>query len=127
MMTFFLRCCLINLLVLLIVPHQASGQVKPLLDNDQVRIQEATMRVGAKTPEHTHPADEAIYVLSGGKIKVTLQDGTIRTEEIKTGEVRWRTAPETHVAENIGDTEIRLLDIQLKKPQGQVKQPAGEP
>src|SRR2546428_6165799 len=120
----FFRCCLSSLIVLavLVVPHQATGQVKSLLDNDQVRIYEATIKVGDKTPEHSHPADEAIYVFSGGKAKITLPDGTTRTEELKTGEVRWRTAPETHVAENVGDTEIRLLTIQLKKPQGQ--QPA---
>jgi quercetin dioxygenase-like cupin family protein len=128
-MTVFFRCCLSSLIVflVLVVPHQAAGQAKPLLDNDEVRIQEATIKAGAKTPEHTHPAGEAIYVLSGGKVKVTLPDGTTRTEELKTGEVRWRTTPETHVAENLGDTEIRLLDIQLKKPQGQRGQPAREP
>ena len=45
--------------------------------------------------------------------------------EYKTGEVRSRTVPETHVVENVGDTELRFLTIQLKKPQGQ--QPANEP
>jgi quercetin dioxygenase-like cupin family protein len=95
------------------------------MENDQVKIYEVTMKVGAKTPEHTHPADEALYILSGGKIKITLPDGTTTTNEYKTGEVRWRTTPETHVAENIGDTEIRLVTIQLKKPQGQ--QPAKAP
>jgi quercetin dioxygenase-like cupin family protein len=99
--------------------------VKTLLDNDQVRIYEATIKVGEKTPEHSHPADEATYVLSGGKIKLTLADGTTTTEERKTGEVRWRTAPVTHVAENVGDTELRFLIIELKKPQGQ--QAAKEP
>src|SRR5262245_9835718 len=104
----FFRCCLSSLIVLavLVVPYQPTGQVKPLLDNDQVRIYEATIKVGEKTPEHSHPADEATYVLSGGKGKVTLPYSTTKINEYKTGEVRWRTAPETHVAENVGDTEI---------------------
>ena len=125
--TVFFRCCLSSLIVLavLVSPQQATGQVKPLLDNDQVRIYEATIKVGEKTPEHSHPADEASYVLSGGKIKLTLPNGTTRTVERKTGEVRWRSAPETHVAENVGDTELRFLIIQPKKPQGQ--EPAKEP
>ena len=125
--TVFFRCCLSSLIVLAVsvIPQQATGQVKPLLDNDQVRIYETTIKVGEKTPEHSHPADEATYVLSGGKIKLTLPNGTTRTEERKTGEVRWRSAPETHVAENVGDTELRFLIIQLKKPQWQ--QPAKEP
>ena len=127
MMSVFFRCCLSSLIVLavLVIPQQATGQVKPLLDNDQVRIYEATIKVGEKTPEHSHPADEATYVLSGGKIKHTLPDGTTTVEERKTGELRWRTAPVTHVAENVGDTELRFLIIELKKPQGQ--QPAKEP
>ena len=127
MRTVFFRCCFSSFIVLavLVIPQQATGQVKPLLDNDQVRIFEATIKVGEKTPEHSHPADEATYVLSGGKIKHTLPDGTTTTEERKTGEVRWRTAPVTHVAENVGDTELRFLIIELKKPQGQ--QPAKEP
>ncbi len=127
MMTFFFRCCLSSLVVLLavlVVPHQATGQVKTLLDNDQVRIYEATIKVTEKTSEHSHPADEATYVLSGGIVKVTLPNGTTETRELKTGEVRWRSTPETHVAENIGTTEIRLLTIQLKKPQRPVEQPA---
>jgi quercetin dioxygenase-like cupin family protein len=124
MKTLFFRCCFIALFVLVVAP-QAAAQGKPLLENDQVKIYEVTMKVGAKTPEHSHPADEAIYAFSGGKVKVTLPDGTTKITEFKTGEVKWRTAPETHVAENVGDTEIRLLTIQLKKPQGQ--QPAKEP
>ena len=127
MRTVFFRCCLSSLIVLavLVIPEQATGQVKPLLDNDQVRIFEATIKVGEKTPEHSHPADEATYVLSGGKIKLTLPNGTTSIEERKTGELSWRTAPVTHVAENVGDTELRFLIIELKKPQGQ--QPAKEP
>ena len=85
------------------------------------------MAAGAKTREHSHPADEATYVLSGGKVKLTLPVGTVRTRELKTGEVLWSSTPETHVAENLGDTEIRLLTIELKKSEGQGQQSAREP
>lgn len=101
--------------------------MKTLLDNDQVRIYEATMASGAKTWEHSPPADEASYILSGGKVKITLPDGTARTQELKAGEAMWNSTPETHVAENLGDTEIRLLTIELKEPQGQGQQFAREP
>jgi quercetin dioxygenase-like cupin family protein len=104
MKTLFFHCCFIILFVL-VVGSQAAAQVKPLMENDQIKIYEATIKVGVKTLEHSHPADEATYVLSGGKGKVTLPDGTTKVNDYKTGEVTWRTAPETHVAENIGDTE----------------------
>jgi quercetin dioxygenase-like cupin family protein len=116
MIKFFFRGCLISS-VLLLFPYQATGQVKTLLENDQVRIYEATIAVGAKTPEHTHPVNEATYILSGGKIKITLPDGTTRVRELKTGEVLWGSTPETHIAENIGDTEMRFLGTVLKQPQ----------
>jgi quercetin dioxygenase-like cupin family protein len=124
MRTFIVFCYALSMLLVL-VAHQVSGQVKPLLDNDHVRLQEVTVKVGAKTPEHMHPAGEALYVLSGGKTKVTLPDGTTRPNEYTTGEVRWRATPETHVVENVGTTEIRLLEIHLKSPQGQEQRPAG--
>ena len=76
------RCCFIALFVLVVAP-QAAAQVKPLMENDQVKIYEATIKVGAKTPEHSHPADEATYVLSGGKGKVTLPDGTIQMRKYR--------------------------------------------
>jgi quercetin dioxygenase-like cupin family protein len=93
--------------------------MKPLLENDQVKIYEATIKVGEKTPEHSHSANEAIYVLSGGKGRITLPDGTTRINEYKTGEVIWRTKPETHTAENTGDTEIRLLTVQFQETKGE--------
>ena len=122
---FFRRCfiCFIALFVLVAAPR-AAAQVKPLLDNDQVDIHEVLIKVGEKTPKHSHSANEAIYVLSGGKGKVTLPDGTTRIIEYKTGELMWRTKPETHIVENIGDTDIRLLRIQLKKPKANVKHSA---
>jgi quercetin dioxygenase-like cupin family protein len=115
----FLPSCFRGAIVLSLlgVALPAAAQVKPLLDNDRVHIRESTIKLGFKTPEHTHPANEAIYVLNGGKVKVTLADGTTRIAELKTGELMWRSTPETHTAENIGDTEIRLLTIPLKVPQ----------
>lgn len=104
------------LLAICSIPHVASAQVKPLLENDRVHVHEGTIKIGFKTPEHTHPANEAIYVLSGGRVRVTLPDGTARVADLKTGEIMWRSIPETHVAENIGDTEIRLLTFRLKEP-----------
>jgi quercetin dioxygenase-like cupin family protein len=125
MKTLFFRCCFICFIALfvLVAAPRAAAQVKPLLDNDQVDIHEVLIKVGEKTPKHSHSANEAIYVLSGGKGKVTLPDGTTRIIEYKTGELMWRTKPETHIVENTGETDIRLLRIQLKKPKAKVSTP----
>ncbi len=101
-----------------VLPGAARAQVTTLLENDQVRVYEATFKLGFKTPQHTHPGNEVTYVLSGGRLKVTLPDGTTRVADLTTGQVGWRATPETHIAENVGDTEVNLLTVQLKQPAG---------
>jgi hypothetical protein len=47
MKTLFFHCCFIILFVL-VVGSQAAAQVKPLMENDQIKIYEATIKVGVK-------------------------------------------------------------------------------
>lgn len=94
------------------VARPAAADVK--LENDTMEISESTFAPGARSEQHSHPANEATYVIAGGRMKYTLADGTVRTVELKTGDVRWRADAETHVAENGGDTVVRLLAIRVK-------------
>jgi hypothetical protein len=47
----FFFCCFVVLSLLVVAP-QTAAQVKPLIENDQVKIYEATIKVGVKTLEH---------------------------------------------------------------------------
>ena len=83
------------------------------LENPRVRVLEATLKPGDKEQTHSHPA-YIIYVIEGGKFRNHATDGAVTDGEFKTGDVIYRD-PVTHWAENIGDTTIRLVLVELKK------------
>ena len=82
------------------------------LENARVRVLEATIKPGDKEKTHSHPA-YVIYVIAGGKFRNYAADGTVTDGEFKTGDVIYRD-PLTHSAENIGDTTIHLILVELK-------------
>ena len=83
------------------------------LENPRVRVLEATLKPGDKEKTHSHPA-YVIYVIEGGKVRNYATDGTTSEAVFKAGDVLYRD-PLTHSAENIGDTTIRLVLVELKK------------
>jgi quercetin dioxygenase-like cupin family protein len=84
------------------------------LDNDRVRVLEAALKPGEKEQLHSHPA-YVVYVVAGGKVRNHLADGKTSETEFKTGDVVYRD-PLTHWAENIGNTTIHLILVELKEP-----------
>ena len=82
------------------------------LENDRVRVLEATLAPGDKEKTHSHPA-YVIYVIAGGKVRNHAADGTVSEAEFKTGDVIYRE-PLTHWAENIGNTTIHLELVELR-------------
>jgi quercetin dioxygenase-like cupin family protein len=86
--------------------------IKVKFENDRVRVLEAELPPGVKEQVHSHPA-YVIYVLTGGKYRNYAADGKTTEGELKTGEVLYRE-PLTHAAENIGDTTMHLILVELK-------------
>jgi quercetin dioxygenase-like cupin family protein len=86
--------------------------LKLRLDNPDVRVLEATLEPGAKEQLHSHPA-YVIYVIAGGKFRNHSADGKVTEGAYKAGDVIYRE-PLTHWAENIGDTTIHLILVELK-------------
>ena len=82
------------------------------LDNPRVRVFEVTVKPGEKEAVHSHPAS-VFYVLEGGKVRNHAPDGTTAEAELRAGEVLYRD-PLTHWAENIGNTTVRLVLVELK-------------
>jgi quercetin dioxygenase-like cupin family protein len=93
------------------VVNAGTSHVK--FENDRVRVLEATLPPGAKEHVHSHPA-HVIYVLAGGKARNYAADGKVTEAVLKEGDVLYRE-PMTHSAENIGDTPLRLILMELKK------------
>jgi quercetin dioxygenase-like cupin family protein len=86
--------------------------IKVKFENDKVRVLEANLPPGVKEQVHSHPA-YVIYVLEGGKYRNYASDGKTTEGELKSGEVLYRD-PLTHAAENIGNTTMHMILVELK-------------
>lgn len=82
------------------------------VDNPRVRVFEAVLKPGEKENVHAHPTT-VVYVVEGGKFRNYAADGTTSEVELKAGDVHYRD-PLTHSAENIGNTTLRLVVVELK-------------
>ena len=90
----------------------APNNSKVLVDNDQVRVVEVSLKPGEKLPMHSHPS-YVVYFLTGGKVKTTTADGKSTEVEHKAGEAIW-SEPVTHSNVNIGTTLQKALVVELK-------------
>ena len=87
---------------------------KLVFENERVRVLEYRDRPGDKTKLHSHP-DFVLYTLSGFKRRLTLGDGRTRERVAVPGETGYSEA-QTHIGENVGDTDTHVLMIELKEP-----------
>ena len=86
--------------------------IKVKFENERVRVLEANLPPGVKEQVHSHPA-YVIYVLEGGKFRNYASDGKTNEGELKTGDVLY-SEPLTHAAENIGNTTMHMILVELK-------------
>ena len=86
------------------LPH-----LRLLAENEKVRVLKFEPKKGDKTPVHSHPAS-VVYVIKGGRVRVTLPDGTVRESEFKSGETLLRP-PVTHSDEALDDLELVLIEL----------------
>ncbi|AIF49160.1 hypothetical protein HY57_18870 [Dyella japonica A8] len=90
----------------------APNNTKVLLENDQVRVIEVTVKPGETIPMHSHPAN-VVYFVTGGKTKTTTADGKVTDTDHKAGEALW-SEPITHSNKNMGTLTTKALVIELK-------------
>jgi beta-alanine degradation protein BauB len=95
-------------------PLKAAGNVYTLvMENEQVRVLDARFSPGARAAMHFHP-NHVIYVLAGGKLKISMPEGKSMEVDLKAGQAMWMEAGQ-HSAENVGKTEAHNLVVELKK------------
>ncbi len=90
----------------------APEKVKVLLENEKVRVLDILLKPGEKAGMHSHPAN-AIYFVSGGKVKVTGKDGTATEINPKPGTAGWSEAV-THDNENTGTSDFHAVIVEMK-------------
>lgn len=90
----------------------ASKVVGMLIENDRVRVLGSTLRPGEKAAMHSHP-DHVVYVVKGGRIKLTYPSGKEETMEMEQGKALLMEA-QSHEVTNVGDTDVELVVVELK-------------
>ena len=103
-------------LVLLSLPVSAQDVMRYHVNHITVLAEDGRMRVlryaahkGDKTPMHSHPIS-AVYVVKGGRVKLTLPDGTATISTFKYGTAFLRP-PITHADEALDDVEMILTEF----------------
>ncbi len=89
----------------------ASNVYKLIMENDRVRVLNVTFKPGDKAVMHYHP-DHVVYVLNGGKLKLTAE-GKTDVMDLKAGQAVFLNE-QSHEAENVGDSTADLLVVELK-------------
>jgi quercetin dioxygenase-like cupin family protein len=93
---------------------EASGEVYKLkLENDRVRVYEATFKPGAKMPVHNFP-NHLIYMVTDGTLVFEPAGRTGYEMTFKAGETQWFPA-QARAMENDSDQEVRLLVVEVKE------------
>lgn len=98
----------------------APGNHRVLLENERVRVLETTVAVRAITPVHTHRWPSVEYVLIATDFVRRDGDGNVvfdtRTAnaELRPSDVLWSEPFPPHSVENVGETELRVIMVELK-------------
>ena len=82
------------------------------LENNRVRVLEARIPPGQSHGMHWHP-EHLIYTLSPYRVRDSFPDGSTKTMERAAGELLWGDKL-THAMENVGETVVHALIIELK-------------
>lgn len=95
--------------------HLPEPYYTVLWENEDVRIMEHRIEIGESEPRHSHPKMLA-YIMENSNVRVTEADGTVHDVELIKGEFQ-ELSPWTHSIENVGETPLHTLLIELKSPE----------
>ena len=84
-------------------------RLRVLAEDGKVRVLKYTPERGDKTPVHSHPST-VLYVVRGGKVRITMPDGSITDGALKSGDALLRP-PVTHADEALDDLEVILIEL----------------
>jgi quercetin dioxygenase-like cupin family protein len=91
-----------------------------LLENERVRVLDSRIKAGDTVPVHTHRWPSVLYILGTSDFIRYDSEGNVvfdsRTKEsnIEAGTVNWSGPLSAHSVQNVGETEIRVISVELK-------------
>jgi quercetin dioxygenase-like cupin family protein len=84
-------------------------------ENEYVRVIRVSIGPKEKLRQHTHPPTGAILVhLTDQDMRLTMADGTVRASRYSAKQVRWVEPGVAHQDENVSDTPLQFIRIELK-------------
>jgi quercetin dioxygenase-like cupin family protein len=83
------------------------------LENRHIRVVDYRIDPGERDNWHTHPA-KVSYVVSGGSLRITTQEGESFVVEEITGSTTWFGAVGRHYGQNVGETPVRIIFTEIK-------------
>lgn len=86
-----------------------------LFDDERTRVTQWTIAPGEQTGWHLHDYDYLTLQQSTGKLHLKSADGKELVIDYVPGAARLFRAPVEHNATNIGDVEIRVIEIEYKR------------
>jgi len=96
----------------ILILAQDGQKLAVKFENNQVRVLELRLKPGEGEGFHAHP-QYLLYALTDYRVKNTSADGTSKIFERKAGDIFWGE-PITHKGENVGNTDVRALIVELK-------------
>lgn len=83
-----------------------------ILENEKVRVLRALLKPGDAAAMHNHP-NYILTVIHGGTMRMTNEKGEANMLDLKTGDSLFFEAL-SHAAENIGNTTVEMVLVELK-------------
>lgn len=98
----------------------APGNHIVLFENDRVRVAQTRILPGDATPVHTHRWPSVLFVFAGSDLVRFDERGNVLMDTREAGEPSelhapiWQEALPPHSAKNVGRTEFRAVQVELK-------------
>ena len=98
----------------------SKGNHTVMLENERVRVLDTWIAVGGRTEIHSHEWPSTLYVLSWSPFVRYDPDGNVWVDSRKmpsppaAGSVLWSAPLPPHYVENVGDSELRVIAVELK-------------
>lgn len=90
------------------------GHYETLVDDDKTRVTQWLIKPGQQTGWHLHDFDYLTIQQSEGRLHLDHADGSMRDVDYVPGKAVMIKAPVEHNATNVGDVDIRVLEIEYK-------------
>ncbi len=118
-LTLAITVCAVAAILLVTALAQDPTKVDPkiyktILDNERVRVNEIHFTPGQHIDWHQHP-DHVIYWTAAGTLRVYNKGADSVDVTGTVGQAMFLPAC-THAATNIGKTDVRLVQVELKEP-----------